>query len=555
MALSFSNDNAAASANAGEALRGLGNFLYEQQVQKPNTQAQTAQTQAQTQALQQQMTGAQMQQNAAKLQILRESLFSPDQEQATNISTQGNAPQSSTTSSVTGPVGDGSSGPPPASSMQPQEPNSPAGGAVNMAGSSRQGPDTISTPDWTKPKTSLAPISNDDLSSVALTKPSTPAGTPGQPGATATPPSTGMSNTPSITSPVSPTASVKQPDILAPALGQTYDQLTPEQQSEVLRRGHSKLANAGFGGFISDAGMVKEWNEQQQSTVPLARRPVGAVVTTGEVPLAGGGAGKIVNGGALSAITKGSNGGSPWLINPVTGEASIDPRFAAAASSTAPKEVAATTDDLNNINQVFKQIKDVREAVAAYPSIIGNVTGGKVGDAARWLDSAAANIASAIGVKVPGVSSAPQAASDMVKRFMSKQFLESLTTLHVGRVTDQEVKKINDGLPQAMRSPEAFNDYIDKTLIPMLSDHQKTVMDEFEKQTGQPAPAPKFNLGGLPASVSAPGVSAPVGAPSAGAQAPAKSSLPVMRTPEEAKQKLAPGAWFQTPQGVPRQLH
>ena len=428
----FQDPNAQAAANSGRGLANLGNFIYEQAVQKPAVQAQTAattagtaQTQAQTQLLKQQMTSGQMQQNAAKLQILRESLFSPDQDQATDVSTQGNAPHSSTTPGVTtGAMGAGSSGSSPGSMSSPILPNTQP---PNQAGSSTQGassesglsapkPGTLAQP---KLKPTLAPFDSDELSPVALTRPSAPVATGSNSGATSTPPPTGLSTTPSLTPPVSPGANIRQPDILAPALGQTYDRLTPEQQAEVLRRGHSKLAGAGFGGFISDAGMVKEWNEQQQSTVPLAQRPASSVVTTGEVPLAGGGTGKLLNPAATQTIG-GSDLPEGSYRDVYTGEIKTDPNHAL------PAEAADTQTILSSISQLRQKIVEARAAMGRTTGPATAVVGGgsAVQEGRHWVRTAESAASSITGDKLGTTIPAEDEAT--LGLFTSGQFLEGV---------------------------------------------------------------------------------------------------------------------------------
>ena len=571
------NQAAATLASAGENLR---NYLYQQAVQKPAIQAQTAattagtaQTQAQTQLLKQQMTSGQMQQNAAKLQILRESLFSPDQDQATDTSTQGNAPQSSTTPGVTtGAMGAGSSGSSPGSMSSPVLPNTQP---PNQAGSSTQGASSESGLSAPKPGTgnsagvpqatsdttqanlkfagfpTLPPLSGAELNdhqavrspagtSIAGAAPST--GTP------ATPPPTGLSTTPSLTPPVSPAANIRQPDILAPALGQTYDRLTPEQQAEVLRRGHSKLAGAGFGGFISDAGMVKEWNEQQQSTVPLAQRPASSVVTTGEVPLAGGGTGKLLNPAAAQTIG-GSDLPEGSYRDVYTGEIKTDPNHAL------PAEAAETQNTLSSISQLRQKVADARAAIGRTTGPATAVVGGgsAVQEGRHWVregESAAASLSGGIiGKTIPAQD------ESTLGQFTSGQFINSLGALKgIGRMDIPVVEGVKGGILTAAQPPEIWEKYLD-TVDKALSDKEKIVTNELGKQTrGTKTTLPPVDITGQKVNM-VKNADGTWSAPPASSSAPAKSSLPVMQTPEEAKQKLAPGTWFQTPQGVPRQLH
>ena len=557
----FQDPNAAAAANAGRGLANLGNFIYEQQVTKPAVQAQTAattagtaQTQAQTQLLKQQMTSGQMQQNAAKLQILRESLFSPDQDQATDVSTQGNAPQSSTTPGVTtGAMGAGSSGSSPGSMSSPVLPNTQP---PNQAGSSTQGassesglsapkPGTLAQP---KLKPTLAPFDSDELSPVALTRPSAPVATGSNSGATSTPPPTGMTTTPSITPPVSPSASVTQPDILAPALGKNYDQLTPAQQAEMLQRGHSKLEKAGFGGRISNAGLVKEWNDQQAGTVPLAQRPAGSVVTTGEVPLAGGGTGKLLNPAAAQTIG-GSDLPEGSYRDVYTGEIKTDPNHAL------PAEAAETQNTLSSISQLRQKVADARAAIGRTTGPATAVVGGgsAVQEGRHWVregKSAAASLSGGIiGSTIPAQD------ESALGQFTSGQFINSLGALKgIGRMDIPVVEGVKGGILTAAQPPEIWEKYLD-TVDKALSDKEKIVTNELGKQTrGTKTTLPHVDI--TPQKVNmVKNADGTYSVPPDSSSAPDKSSLPVMQTPEEAKQKLTPGTWFQTPQGVPRQLH
>jgi uncharacterized protein (DUF697 family) len=527
---SFVDPNAAAASNARGVLGNIGNFLYEQQVQKPAVQAQTAQTQAgtaqtqvQTQLLQQQLAAGTMQQNLARLQLARQNLFSPDQNtdlegsqvnppdastafrpQATDVSTSAATPSSAMGSTVsasdTGSMGPNSSGGQPGSSSSPTAAiHPPVSGVGPGTGNSAGVPQAV---DWTKPNvptrpTRLAPLPSSDLSDVSLTKPSTPAGTPGQSGTTATVPGpSAVSPLPAVTSPASLSRS-QSPDILSSALGKTYDQLTPEQQAEVLRRGHSKLTGAGFGGLISDAGMVKEWNEQQQATTPLASRPAGATVTTGKVPLAGGGEGNIINADATQTI--GGAGLPEGTYRDVyTGEIKTDPNHAT------PPQAAETQDTLSSISQMRQKIANARTAINRTPGIVGGggiVQGvkGKI----REGESAASDLSGGkMGTTIPAEDEAS------LGLFTSGQFINSLAALKgIGRMDIPVVEGVKGGIISAGQPLATWKSYLD-TVDKALSDKEKIVNDEFTRQTkGSKTALPQLDSSHLPVDAGAPGQS------------------------------------------------
>jgi hypothetical protein len=529
---SFVDPNAAAASNARGVLGNIGNFLYEQQVQKPAIQAQTAatqagteQTQVQTQALQQQIASGAMQQKAAQLQLLRQNLFSPDQDsgsgqvnppdasdafkpQATDVPTSAASAASAMGSAVTAPdtgaMGSNSSGGQPGSSSSPTASvRPPVSGVGPGTGNSAGVPQAV---DWTKPNiptTKLAPISSDELSPVALTRPSSPVATGSNSGATSTLPGpSAVSPLPAVTSPASPSRSQSQ-DILRPVLGQTYDQLTPEQQAEVLRRGHSKLAGIGFGGLISDQGMIKEWNDQAQQTVPMARLPSGAVITTGETTLPNGGKASFVNPDATQTI--GGAGLPEGTYRDIyTGEIKTDPNHAT------PPQAAETQDTLSSISQMRQKIADARAAIKRTPSIVGG--GGIVQGVKEKVREGESAISDLSGDKVGTTIPAEDEAA--LGLFTSGQFINSLAGLKgIGRMDIPVVEGVKGGIIKAGQPLTTWTKYLD-TVDKALAVKEGIVNDELTRQTKGSSPTlPQLNKSQLPVTPSAPSVNSPSGPP------------------------------------------
>lgn len=531
---SFVDPNAAAASNARGALGNIANFLYEQAVTKPAVQAQTAQTQAQTQATQQNTAVQAIGIPSLKQQAIfathpgiSKNTLTSTRPQSTDTSTGANSPQSSTTSDVTGPAGDGQSGPAPASAMSPQLPNTPAGGTVNQAGSSTQGASSETGVSAPQPgtliqKPRLAPIDSDELSPVSLTRPSTPAGTPGQPGATNTPPATGMSTTPSITAPVSPSAPVNQPETfdLRQHLGDDIASYPPWKQDQILDDLRAPFEKAKIP--VSDAQLVAHYREQQSAYYPSAMQRVkGMVPTTAEVN-----GFKFVNPNASEEVggTAGAPPGNQPLMMAPNGTYVANPAYAT------PEKVKETEDTLATFDQLNQQAQAARDIVKNHPNIVGPVMGTGVGGGLRWAQQAT-GLANSQGKD--GLTD--YEARDQMGQFLSGQFLSSLSQLHVGRVLETEYQAVQQKMAHATSTPKTWDTFFEKTLTPYLDKARQAQEILLKTQTGQTltpedkAFAQKFDLVAGPQSrLPQVNLSPSVGAPGAAA------SVPTL-TPEQAK--------------------
>ena len=461
---SFTDPNAQAANNAGRGLANLANFIYQQQVTKPEVQAQTAQTQAQTgflqgpqtEQLRQQITAAQLQNQMAKLAAAHQTLtFAPEAPsfgtQTTDTSTQANAPQVRSTPSVTGAAGGGDAGPAPSGSQLPPVDNTPAGGAINMAGSSRQGPDTIST--------KFPPISNDELSP-SLTQPgksvfrvSSPAGTPGQPGSTATPPG------PSATSPVPPAVSPsaqKEPLDLSQYIGKPFDSLTPNVQQEVIARGRQHFVNAGVPGGISDPEIVGHWNAQQAQTInPLALKG-GMTPVSGEVNGI-----KYVNSAALN----GEGSGTGQILYDAYGNPHENKNFGA------PAQVQSDEEDAGNLNRAQAMLDQAKDALKNNPKLVGSSPGVAVSD--KWREGKA-------------LVGAPEALTQQnaLDRFGAGEFLNILGSVHIGRVTQQEANQFQkEGITRSGHTAADWDRYF-QSAQKAIDTRQNAVKEKLQKEGG-----------------------------------------------------------------------
>lgn len=490
----FTDPNASAAANAGQGLNRLANFLYEQQVTKPAQQAQTAETQTQTQAIQGQITAQQLQNKQALFeQLSNHPIINPDAinaaangtSQATDISTAPNASQVNTTAPVTGAAGDGYSGPAPASASITQLPNTPAGGTPNQAGSSRQGPDTIAS--------KLPPVSDDDLAP-SLTKPgrsvfgvSSPAGTPGQPGASATPPVTSsVSPSPSVTSPAASAVPNGGFDFRK-ELGTPFSALPPTAQTELLKQMRQPFVKAGLP--VTDQELIGHYQNAQSQMIPPPMMRAGFVPTT----LQDGKVNGVFTGG-LDALNNGggNQGGSARIFDPTLGHFVDNPAY------TKPAEVASTQSDLAALDQADTMTAQAKAAITANPSVVGPISGSAVGNATRWVEGA-------VG------SGEHRAQARDVQQFLSKQFLTTLQDLHVGRVLEKEYTAVMDGMPTQTDSAQTWNKFFSTRLEPFLSKVRGSKQQELNAQTGQPqASLPPVSVG--------PNVATPTASPSGGIQ-------------------------------------
>ena len=511
----FTDPNAAAAANAGRGLANLANFIYEQQVSKPQAQAQTAQTQATTQATQQETQARTLANKQALFeQLSAHPIINPDaidaaaNAQTTDTSTQANAPQSSTTSMPNGPVGDGESGPAPAGSVKTVN-NTPAGGEVNMAGSSRQGPDTIST--------NLPPLDNDSLAP-SLTAPgksvfgvSSPAGTSGQPGVSATPP---------VTSPVSPVPPISSPGKTPGSfsyrdnLGTPIDQLPDAARTELLNQMRKPFTAAGLP--VTDQELIGHYQQAQAQMIPNPMRNPNLMLTGIH-----GGQPDFVSRTALQEFGGGAGGGNQGnaarIFDVTLGHYVDNPAF------TKPTDVESTQSSLDSNTQAQKLLDSAKAALAANPSVVGP----------KLLGQTVANLTRS-GEAIAG-HPANKTAEATIRRFQSGGFLTSLGGLKgVGRLDIPVVEAAKKGMPEQSDTAETWQKYFEQAQNALTANRQ-ALLQEYGGQTGGKASLPPVD-GGLP-SVSAPGAT----------PAPTASAVPVL-TPEQAK--AAPkGTHYQTTDG------
>jgi hypothetical protein len=525
----FSDPNAQAAANAGRGLSNLGNFLYEQQVQKPAIQAQTAattagaaQTTAQTQALQQQ-TGMQglelptLQQQAiiATHPGVSKNTLESTQPQSTDVSTQGYAPQSSTTPDVTaGAMGSGSSGGSPGSMSSPVLPNtqppSQAGsstqGASSESGISAPQPGTLVQP---KLKPTLGAFDSDELSPVALTKPSAPVATGSNSGATSTPPPTGMSTISPLTPPVSPDASITAPEKpfdLRQHLGDDIGSYPQWKRDQILADLRKPFIDKGVP-VPSDAYLTGYYRDQQAAYYPTMAQRIGS---GGMVPIKatlggpGGGSAEYVNPNAAGEIS--ANGG-----NEVNGSAGSNQMYLGPDGTwhenknfTPADKVQATQSTIAESNNALKLGNEAMQAIEDNPRLVGPVGGQQVGHLARQAEAVAGSPQNLTG-------------ESKLNQFQSKEFLETLGTLHVGRVTDKEYQAVMATMPRRDEPAQAWKDWNKSHFQPLMKTINDSLQQELKTQQGGTQQGGTqqggTQQGGTQQALPNVDVSAPVGAP------------------------------------------
>jgi hypothetical protein len=513
----FSDPNAAAAGNARGALGNIANFLYEQAVTKPAVQAQTAQTQAQTQATQQNtaiqaigIPSLQQQAVFATHPGVSKNTLTSTHPMSTDVSTGANAVQSSTTSTPSGAAGDGQSGPPPASSMSPQLPNTPAGGTVNQVGSSTQGASSESSVSAPKPGTLAQPkfpLSDEDIdklgaNGISVVRPSAPVATGSASGATSSPPPTGMA-----TPPVSPSASVKQPEPgfnLREHLGEDMGSYPQWKQDQILADLRQPFIDKKVP-VPSDAALTGYFRDQQSAYYPSVMQRVKNLTPVGAE----------VNGVKYANMDAVNSDNPQQVVGP--GGVVENKNF------RNPDQIASAKEELANMNQIDTEAKAAQDAIKNDPSLVGTIGGSKAGNLVRSGESAVGHPANKEG-------------EIAVKRFLTSQQLSALTNLHLGRITQLEYDGIMQGLPQQSSPKEVWDNYFAKEYGPKTEARRAAINSTLPKSEQK---LPSVSL------------SAPVTAPD---QASAGVPLPVMQTPADAK-KLAPGTWFQTPSGQRRQAH
>ena len=584
----FQDPNAAAAANAGRGLANLGNFIYEQTVTKPAVQAQTAQTMAQTGGVQASTQAQQLANKAATLAYGHQTLDfgsgssngasvnPPDASaafhsiapsMATDISTPANASQTRT---VTAGSGSGTGSEPAAASASiTSQNNTPAAGqtsSVGPSGTTDSNQGVPKAPQFQLSQSDLANLSaNDipvkppgtfDLSTVRT--PKSPAGTPvagAAPGTSApatVPPGTAgspLSAQPSP-APLGQTPQMASGDVRDRNAGKAWDEITPGDKQELLSRGHAQLQKLGVDD--SDSSIGSTWNNQQlASRTPLAMRQ-GLTLTSADVNGM-----KFVSTALMNGDVAGTNnaGSNPAFIFRPDGTVGPNPDHAE------PKVFKETQEDLNALDTAQRSLTEIGTAMSADPQLVGTITGERPGNVTRAIESGASAIS---GGRIGSTEN--YAGQKLLEQFKSGKFLDALGSMHgIGRMDVPIVEQAKKQIPDQNAPLSRWQDYLSDQQADLNKRRQAT-LEEYKRQGGQARQGtafPPINSAELPVNTAGLGQTVDMvknadgtwSAPPASSSAPAKSSLPVMRTPEEAKQKLAPGTWFQTPQGVPRQLH
>lgn len=489
----FTDPNAAAAANARAGLGNVANFLYEQQVQKPATQAQTAETQArtammvpQTQALQSEIV-AQTLQNKANLfqQLSQHPIINTD---AINAAVNGaqttDVPQAPASTNAgtespqvsTSTAGQGASGGEAGSSSSPT-PNIPRTSPQldSSAGSETfdsSGNPTNARPaaNTTKPGTLAQPklpYTNDELSPLVTQPGLHPFSETPARGATTSP-------TP-VTSPVSPVPAIKSPASPAsPAspkgnfdyrneLGTPFYALPQAAQTELLSQMRKPFDNAGLP--VSDQELIGHYQQlQSQMIPPLMQNPnfIPTGVHGGQVEGVFGNAIDRFGGGGTST---GNSANQARIFDPTVGHYVDNPAF------TKPADVQSTQSDLANLDQADTMVSQAKNAIKTNPSVVGKIGGSWMGNLTRAGESVVGNSGNYAGERE-------------VQQFLSKQFLNTLQDLHVGRVLEKEYNAVVDGMPQQSDPPEVWNNFFNSRLEPFLAKVRASKEQELNAQTG-----------------------------------------------------------------------
>jgi hypothetical protein len=431
----FTDPNAAASANASRGMSNLSNFIYQQQVQKPQAQAQTAAIQSQTAAIQSQTTAQKMANVSQRTQQLLQSAEYGDADGVDAAVAAANAP------TTVSPSVDPNTAP---------APNPASSGGSPMSGASPVSANTL------PPNSAADSATASPLPSPKLNTDWTPGAFPGS--APLGPPSDNpvgipLTNPPRATAPLPPVAPVSAapPVVAAPPVEKPWsirDNLTtpfvklpPAAQDYMIAQERKRFAAEGIP--ISRSQLVDNYNQRQSAYYPTLPQWI-----TNMTPLSADMGGiKFINSDAAASINQGGGDNPPFIFDPTTGKNVANP------DHRTPDQISTGLDRISTLNQSQVLADAAKQGIEDFPSVVGASGGGKAGSLVRF------------GQELAGNAKARQA-QKAVQDFLGSQTLFALNDLKAGRINQTTYEGEIEALPKENWPAASWDEYFKKQFQP-----------------------------------------------------------------------------------------